>query len=176
MILKSNHKTIKIISNIGFIIFMLVMCLLIFIAAQSKLTGSEPSILGHRLYIVDSGSMEPTLPVNALIVVKERSANEVEVGEILTFYGISEKTRITHRLVEIGPNRDYFITKGDANNIEDSIPLKKANIIGTVSLSVPYLGYVLKYLSSAPGVVFLVAIISIFTIIPMIFKKLSNEV
>lgn len=176
MILKSNEKILKIISNIGFIIFMVIMSFLIFIAAQSKFKGTEPSILGHRLYIVDSGSMEPTLPINALIAVRETPEEEVEIGQVLTYYGGDESTRVTHRLVEIGPNRDYFITKGDANNTNDSSTLKGENIIGVVTLSIPYLGYIFRFLSSVPGVIFLLATVTIFTITPLIFKKFSDEV
>lgn len=176
MIAKANGRTLKIISNIGFIVFMSIMIFLIFITAQSKLTGSEPSILGHRLYIVDSGSMEPTLPVNALIAVKETPASEVQVGQILTFYGGDKVTRVTHRLVEIGPNNEYFITQGDANNIEDAMPVEKGNVIGIVAFSIPYVGYAFRFLSSVPGIVFIVAIGVVSFIAPLFLKKQPQEV
>ena len=69
---KRENKTLKIISNILFAIFMLVMVFLIFITAQSRFTGMEPSLFGNRLYVVDSGSMEPTMPVNSIIIVNEK--------------------------------------------------------------------------------------------------------
>lgn len=173
---RPKEKTLKILSNIAFTVFMTVMVVLIFMAGQSKLTGKEPSILGYRFYIVDSGSMEPTLPINSLIGVKEKSGNEVEVGDILTYYTGDESTRITHRLVDIGPNREYFITKGDANNTEDSNPIKKNNIIGVVTFSLPYLGYIFRFLSSIPGIVFLVGLMAVFAISPSIFRKFAKEV
>lgn len=176
MVAKSDGRTLKTISNIGFIIFMVIMAFLIFITAQSKLTGAEPSILGYRLYIVDSGSMEPALPLNSLITVKERIAEQVEVGQILTFYGSDKITRVTHRVAEIGPNGDYFITKGDANNIEDAMPVTKENVIGTVSLTIPYLGYAFRFLSTSAGIIFIVGIGILLFVVPLLLKREPQEV
>jgi len=141
---KKKNKPLIILSNILFAIFMLVMVFLIFITAQSRLTGMEPSLFGNRLYVVDSGSMEPALRINSLIIVNERTPDQIEMGDILTYYGADSRTRVTHRVVEIGPNNEYFITQGDANNTEDAMPVERENVIGTVALSIPYVGYAFR--------------------------------
>lgn len=176
MIAKAKGRTLKIISNIGFIVFMSIMIFLIFITAQSKLTGLEPSILGHRLYIVDSGSMEPVLKVNSLIIVNEKTPDQINSGDILTYYGPDTTTRVTHRVKEIGPNNEYFITQGDANNVEDAMPVEKGNVIGIVAFSIPYVGYAFRFLSSVPGIVFIVAIGVVSFIAPLFLKKQPQEV
>lgn len=113
---KEKNKVLAIVSNILFTISMIVILFFIFITAQSRLTGVEPSILGHRLYIVESGSILPALRINSMIIAKELPASEIEVGDILSFYGKNANVRITHRVVEIQNGGEAFITRGDENN------------------------------------------------------------
>lgn len=168
---KSQNKTLKIISNISFTIFMFIMIVLILLVGQTKITGMEPSLFGNRLYIVDSGSMEPTIKINSLIVVKEKPADEIGIGDIITYYAGDSSTRVTHRVVDEANNSEAFITRGDANNTNDIYPVDKGRIIGAVNLSIPYLGYALRFLSSTPGIVFIIGIGIMSIIVPMIFKK-----
>ena len=172
---KRENKTLKIISNILFAIFMLVMVFLIFITAQSRFTGMEPSLFGNRLYVVDSGSMEPTMPVNSLIIVNEKSPDQINVGDVLTYYGADSKTRVTHRVIEIGTNNDYFITQGDANNVEDAMPVERESVIGIVTVTIPLVGYAFRFLSSTPGIVFLLSLGIIGFIAPLILKRQPKE-
>lgn len=170
---KKENKALKLISNIFFTIFMIVMVFLIIMTAQSRFTGMEPSLFGNRLYIVDSGSMEPELPLNSLIVVNEKKTDSIDVGDVIT-YQVSSNTKITHRVIEIEDN-DYFITQGDANNIEDAAPVQRENVIGVVTLAIPYLGYLFRFLSSTPGIVFLIGIGLVVFIIPMLFKTKPRQ-
>ncbi len=170
-----KSKMLKSLSNILFVIFMIVMIFLIFITAQSKFTGMEPSLFGNRLYVVDSGSMEPTIPTNSLIIVSEKMPDDIKNGDILTYYGSESKTRVTHRVIEIAPNNEYFITQGDANNSEDAMPVERENIIGVVSIAIPYLGYIFRFLSSAPGIVFIISMGIIGFIAPLLFRREPKE-
>lgn len=171
---KEDNKLLKLIQNILFAVFMIVIVFLIIITAQSKFTGMEPSLFGNRMYIVDSGSMEPTLPLNSLIVVKEKTADEIEVGDILT-YDVAEGTRVTHRVIELGENKEYFITQGDANNVADSMPVERENVIGAVTLIIPYIGYGLRFLSSTPGIILLLGIAILTMVVPMLLKRNPKE-
>ena len=172
---KKENKTLKIISNILFAVFMLVMVFLIFITAQSRFTGMEPSLFGNKLYVVDRESMEPTMPVNSLIIVNEKSPDQINVGDILTYYGADSKTRVTHRVIEIGTNNDYFITQGDANNVEDAMPVERESVIGIVTVTIPLVGYAFRFLSSTPGIVFLLSLGIIGFIAPLILKRQPKE-
>lgn len=82
------------------------------------------SLFGYRIYRIGSGSMDPYLEVNDVILIK--SQNDYKVDDIIT-YKSNDNEYITHRIVEI--DGDKIITKGDANNTEDK-PIKKNNIIG----------------------------------------------
>ena len=168
-----ENKTLKIIGNIGFAVFMTIMSILIFITAQSRLTGMEPAIFGHRVYIVDSGSMAPTLPKDSMIIVKEILPSEIKKGDIATYYGTSGSTRITHRVVEVKKEGQEFVTRGDANNTEDPSILKGDRVIGKLAFSIPYIGKVFRELNGKFGIAFLIVLGGLWIIVPIIIKKLK---
>lgn len=168
---KEKNKTFKIISNILFVIFMLIMVLLIFITAQSRFTGEEPSLFGYRIYIVESGSMAPALPVDSMIIIKETPAIEIEEGDIVTYYAGSGNTRVTHRVVEVVGEGEQFITQGDANNTQDANILQGNKIIGKLILTIPHVGKVFRGLSSTVGIALLITLGIMWIILPMVFKR-----
>jgi len=79
--------------------------------------------VGLQLFKVSSGSMEPTIKISNLIIVKRTS--DFKEGDIVTYKRGSEY--ITHRIVDI--QDEQIITKGDANNTTDR-PIKRNQIIG----------------------------------------------
>ncbi len=75
--------------------------------------------------VVISRSMWPVLDRGDLVIIKETSLEEIEVGTILVFRhgtGIS-----IHRVVRL--QGDTIVTKGDANNVEDN-PITFDDVVG----------------------------------------------
>ena len=101
------------------------------------------SFIGFRLFRVGSGSMQPYLKVNDYILVKK--SENYEVDDVIT-YQIKDNEYVTHRILRV--NEDTFITKGDANNIEDD-PINKENVVGKVVLKLGVFSFIL-YLFSQP--------------------------
>lgn len=171
---KKNNK-LKIIGNTFFTIFMIVMTVLIFVAAQSRLTGREPTLLNHRLYVVDSGSMSPTIKVDAMIVVRESEPNEINKGDIITYYGHNKSSRVTHRVIDIENHGENFITKGDANEVNDPMPLNGKKLIGKVVFTVPVVGKVLRLLNTELGIGMLITLMILWIIVPLIAGKVKMK-
>ncbi len=94
------------------------------------------NILGYSFFIVKTGSMEPSINMGELIIVKEKS--NYNRGDIITYY--DGNIFVTHRIVEISDN-SYF-TKGDANNERD-IGISEDNIIGNVIYHSAFLGKII---------------------------------
>lgn len=109
--------------------------------------------------IVQSGSMEPEIPVGAIVAIVP--AAKYAVGDVITF-GDDTVKRIptTHRIVSIeregGSTR--YVTKGDANEEADNGRTSYSEVIGKVVLTVPRLGYVLDFARSKNGFMFMVVI------------------
>ena len=116
-------------------------------------------------YVVMSSSMLPTIQVKDIVVTKKVPEEKLEVGDIITF--ISPDTRfggisITHRIIEKYYDESIgsysYRTKGDNNNIADSVLVPNKNILGKVILKVPKLGYLQDILSSKGGLIIVVLI------------------
>lgn len=169
---KMPNKTLKVIGNIGFAIFMIVMTILIFITVQSKLTGKEPSILSHKLYIVDSGSMSPTIKEDSMIIVKEEKPEEIKEKDIITYYGY-ENSRVTHRVIEVQNQGEFFITRGDANDSNDPFPLEGKKLIGKVVYIIPLVGGIFRFIRTDLGIGLLIILGVIWIVLPKVLQRIS---
>lgn len=115
-----------------------------------NLTGnSMPMPFGVGAAVVLSGSMEPALSVNDLVLV--RSADTYEVGDVVVYQ--SEGTLVIHRIVAI--SGETVTARGDANNADDA-PVRLADIKGKLVLAIPNLGAVTRVLKTLPGIAVLV--------------------
>ncbi len=105
-------KIFKIIKTI----ILLLLILILINVCYLKYIKKEPLIklFGKSFLIVASGSMEPTIEKEELILISQKE--KYQKGDIVTFID-KDGFIITHRVTEIDSN--YFITKGDANNIND---------------------------------------------------------
>jgi len=116
--------------------------------------------IGWRVDAVLSGSMEPKVKVGSLVVTHSVDAEEIEVGDIITFYpNTAEQNMVTHRVIGIGHSSSlYFETKGDANADPDPFTVPARNLVGKVSFHMPYWGYFTEFLKTPLGFLFAVVI------------------
>ena len=121
-------------------------------------------LFGVQVFTVLSGSMEPTYHTGDLIYVKEVDPEEVEVGDAITFV-LPDETAATHRVVRIDADKQYFYTKGDANEFEDASPVHYKNLIGTPVFSIPLLGYAANYIQNPPGIYIAIAVAAVLLIL-----------
>jgi len=121
--------------------------------------SSRFSMGGYKLYTVQSGSMEPTIKTGSLIFVDINA--KYSPLDIITFYKLSgSKETITHRLLELKNENNITVgvTKGDANDTEDSQVVLQNNIIGKAVLAIPYFGYPVAFARTPAGLIILVII------------------
>lgn len=114
-------------------------------------------IMGLQVYTVISGSMEPTYYPGDLIYVKRAQAEEIKVGDPVTFVLNEDLVVATHRVTKIDYENQRFYTKGDNNMIEDINPVHFKNLIGKPIFRIPYLGYISKWVQSPPGLYIAIA-------------------
>lgn len=133
-----------------------------------------PYAFGYQTLAVLSGSMEPAYHVGSIVFVKKVPADEIKVGDPITFRLSGEAAFATHRVVRIDKDKKQFVTKGDANNMEDG-PTSFESLVGRASnISVPLLGYISvniktpKGILAATGVIVLIVLLSF---LPEIFTK-----
>src|SRR6266851_8226988 len=98
-------------------------------------------VLGFSAAVVTGGSMAPAIPMGALILIEPVGPASITVGDVITF--TLPDRLITHRVIAIAHDDAglQFVTKGDANDAADPVPIRAGAAVGAVRLSVPLAGY-----------------------------------
>lgn len=76
--------------------------------------------------------MEPSIHEGDYIYIKRTDTDSLKAGDIISFYSQDDRIKgeiNTHRISEVLGD-GTFVTKGDANKIEDSVTVQKDSIIG----------------------------------------------
>lgn len=127
------RKVCKVIGNIVFYAVIIAMIAISFLMIKAKKSGVQPSIFGYKFYIVLTGSMTPTIAPGDLVIVKDVEPVRVKAGDIITFASASSKNITTHRVKSIKNDKEIeFVTKGDANSVNDPNPVSQKYLIGRV--------------------------------------------
>lgn len=132
-----------------------------------------PRFFGYQNFAVISGSMEPTMPIGSMVFDKERNFEDIKIGDIIS-YQVNSQTRVTHRVVEIDNQTRSFITKGDANDVNDTYPVEYADVIGVVDFCVPLIGYITMYIKTPLGIAVgcgILFIIMLLNFLPHLLQK-----
>lgn len=132
--------------------------------------SSKTEVFGHRIYVIMSGSMEPTIKVKDLIITEK--ADNVQVGDIIAF---EDNGHITvHRVIKIynNNNEKLFETKGDANNTADKTLIKEPMIKGKVKYKVQGLGAAIIFLQG--HLMILILAISILIVVIVVRRVIYN--
>lgn len=93
------------------------------------------NVFGYSVLIVVSGSMEPNISIDDLIIIKQQETYYLD--DIVTYK--NNNSLVTHRIVRID-GEDIF-AKGDSNNTEDK-PIKEEQIKGKVIYTLKGVGKV----------------------------------
>lgn len=155
------NKAIKITGNVLYGIVFTALLLMIVMVISSRASGGEPELFGYQFKTVLSGSMEPTFKTGSVILVEEiKDKLALKENDVITFRQ-DEKNVVTHRIVEVVKQGEAVLyrTKGDNNEEADMNPVMPENVVAKYSdITVPFIGYFLKYASSPMGTALLLII------------------
>lgn len=115
--------------------------------------GEAPSVMGYSLFRVMTGSMEPTIPIDSVIITHAVEPEEIEVGDVISYFSKDPALNgsvNTHRVMDITEENGtvFYQTRGDANNANDLYPPTAHEIIGKVVFSSYFLGKVVRLISN----------------------------
>lgn len=135
---------------------------------------SFPQILGaSETYVMVSGSMAPEIDTGSVVFVEKKSIEEVDKGDIVSFYEPGENSSVvTHRVVEQSENS--LKTKGDANPGPDPFEVSEEHLIGKKTFSIPLFGHLLLIIGSGPGIIVFVVVPGT-AIVLMEIRRLRDE-
>ena len=106
--------------------------------------------------------MSPDLQVGDMIVSKQVSEEQVEIGDIITFEDENGAT-ITHRVVDIiiKDGEKLYQTKGDNNNAIDVGLISIGNIKGEYSFKINGAGSIITKIITPTGLILIILVITI---------------
>lgn len=135
------------------LIFLLaVLCCYAFLSISKNDGQTLPMIGGKGCAVVMTGSMEPNLPVDALVFVSE--CENYEKNDIVVIQ--DGYSLVVHRIIAI--DESAVVTKGDANNTEDA-PAPISHIKGKVTGYIPYAGAVVRFMKTPYGSLSVIAVV-----------------
>lgn len=151
-------KFLKILSDV--LCTVLIICLVFFVISSFKAKSDPnhvPGIGSFKLMYVLTGSMSPAIEPGDLIITRAVDTDSLKEGDIITFRA-SQNTLVTHRIIEINEDGS-FVTKGDANNVEDlDLQANNQNIVGKYVFRIPKGGYIAKFIQNPIGMILFILI------------------
>jgi signal peptidase I len=142
------------------------------IIAMSK--GFHPSIGGYEVLRVITPSMEPELPLDTLILIKDVDEGDLKEGDIITFISEDPSVKgfyVTHRIYKITESAitgdTIYVTKGDANVTEDLYTVKYEDIAGRFVRIIPGGNTIGKWIAGLEnnGLYFLIILLPILLVL-----------
>lgn len=134
---------------------------------QTNIKHAEiPQVAGISVFNIVSESMEPTINVNDLIIIKKCKESEIENEDIIT-YKKDEGTVVTHRVIRKNKENDetVYITKGDNNPVEDNGVVKYSQVHGKYLFKIKGVGRFVEKLQKNNGVISVAIAVMIFVIL-----------
>ena len=143
----------RIIGVIGYTVIIALMAIVAFIMF-SNMSGKATFIFGRTAMWVKTQSMSPEIPEKSYILVRQATASDVKVGDVIVF--ISSDPSIagsynTHRVLEVNESGE-FVTKGDNNLVADQYTAKPQNVIGIYERNLPVMTAFGRVMSTTLGI------------------------
>lgn len=147
--------------------------ILVFILAVLLVVGVSRLFGVHYLAVL-SGSMAPEIPQGSLAISVPTDAADIEPGDVVSYVADENLTITTHRVTSVDPANGTVTTKGDANEVADC-PVLKGNVLGTVNITIPYLGYPVVFLSTTLGKIVAAVVLVALFLITLLFSGRGHQ-
>ena len=137
---------------------LLILCI-VAVLATVVIARVVPWLTGGATFVVGGGSMEPAIPLGAVVIAVPVAPEDLAVGDVVSVRVGEQHAIFTHRVTRL-VDRDgelWLQTKGDANEDPDPSIIPASAVIGRADVTLLFAGYAVQLLSTAQGVLFLLA-------------------
>lgn len=158
-----KHTFLTILGTVLCIILIPILMLNISLIVKSYINSNKvPSVGGYLPLIVLTDSMYPEIQSGDLIICHTADPKEVAEGDVIAFFDPAGNgtSIVTHRVVEITRENGElaFITKGDANNVEDQMPAPAENLVGQYRTRIAGAGNIAMFMQTTTGLIVCVGV------------------
>ena len=132
------EKVVKIISKILYQVLVILCLIIAAIIILQKISDSNKSIAGYRIFRVITGSMEPEYDVGEVVISKEVDPKNIKIGDDIVYlgtYGEYSGKIIMHSVIAIDTDENgnlNFHAKGLRNSSVEDPQIKGSQIYGVV--------------------------------------------
>ncbi|GAA0709095.1 hypothetical protein GCM10008904_19750 [Paraclostridium ghonii] len=171
-----SKNILKVIANILFYSILVIAIVFTISMSKVKKSSEQVSLFGYKFYTVLTGSMKPTINPGSLVIVKQANAQDIKSGDIISFKSEHTSNITTHRVKKVVKEENIrFVTQGDANNVEDPMPIDSNLLLGKVVNFVPIIGATMIFVQSKPWILWIfIAVLLLMNFIPSGNKHNSN--
>ena len=162
--MKKTYKVVKKVFDVLCWILVGLLVIFMLLSLNARLNNTIPTIFGYSVYRVSSGSMEPKLSVDDVILSKEvDDIMELKVGDIITYKGSGNTSGmlITHEVIVAPVEEDGVVklqTQGIANEIPDD-PIYADDVVSVYVKKLPILNKFYDFFFSMWGLVAIIGLI-----------------
>src|SRR3954471_10758595 len=97
---KRREKTTRLPGALRWVGLVLSWFVMLSVGATLLVALIVPRLAGATPYVIETGSMRPSMPPGTLVVVKPAQVGEIRAGDVMTYQVKSgESTVVTHRVV-----------------------------------------------------------------------------
>ena len=175
-------KIIKIILKIIYQIFIVLCIIMTIIIVLQKVTNSNRTILGYRIFRVITGSMKPEYDVREIVICKEEDPKNIKIGDDIVYvgkYGDYNGKIIMHEVIAIdvdGNNELNFHAKGlHTASVEDP-QIKPDQILGVVKFKSEILTILYKLATSTYSAFIIITILVLNVFISFKFSGKEDNI
>lgn len=160
----TGKRIANIVVNVILVAAIILAAVCTYVSYVSTSGNGVPSVLGARIFSIQTESMYPTLAPGDLIFDEGiKDTRELEVGDIITYWTVINGERVlnTHRIVQIydGGGHLIFETQGDNNSESDPLTVHESEVVGQYTgRKISGLGKVFDYLQTSTGFLIVVVI------------------
>ncbi len=141
-----------------------------------------PPLNQYNAFIIQTGSMDPIITPDDIVIVKEINPEDIVVGDIMAFrVDITEDGEddvVVHYIAEINTFNDELIfkSKPHISDSQDRWTLEEKDLIGVYQFQINNLGNILSFAQSRIGITFLLLDIIVISIgYHILFKKKTRK-
>jgi len=148
-----EHGDIRFVKNLLiYLLYIIIIPIIIydmFLIIQTLVKpGQTPDFFGYKTFNIISGSMEPDISIDDIVIVKKVDRLDIRKYDIITFV-IDDQT-VTHRVIGINfyDGELIYTTKGDKNEVTDTEKILYSQIEGKYVGKIPKAGKLFAFLKN----------------------------
>lgn len=132
---------------------LIVISLFVLLTVVMTPADQVPQVMGFSILRVLTGSMEPAIPEGSMLLVQKTDPETLRSGDVISFFSPDpslDGALNTHRIQQVVTDGGtlQFVTKGDANFLEDQQMVNEQQVVGKVIFVSPALGKLVRLVSN----------------------------